>query len=273
MCRAGGTKVTDNIKTTIQDGVGTIVLDRPEVLNALNPDMAAGLNAATGALGADSRVRCVVIKGAGEHFMAGGDVRHFHQLLQTSPANAAEDIGAEIKEVHAAIINIRSMPKPVIASIRGASAGFGMSLVAACDLAIAAEDAVFSLAYCRIGTSPDGGSTWTLPRMVGLKRAMELALLGDRISPQQASDYGLINWVVPAAALDDKTAELAARLACGPAGALARTKALLGDSLATNLASQLDSEKNSFLEGVTGAEFAEGVSAFVEKRAAKFPHN
>jgi 2-(1,2-epoxy-1,2-dihydrophenyl)acetyl-CoA isomerase len=262
--------MADNISTTVEDGVGTIVLDRPQVLNALNPQMAASLKDATAALAADAAVRCVVIKGAGEHFMAGGDVRHFHALLEDSARKAESQIGGEIEDVHAAIVNICSMPKPVIASIRGASAGFGMSLVAACDLAIAAEDAVFSLAYCRIGTSPDGGSTWTLPRMVGLKRAMELALLGDRITPRQASDYGLINWVVPAAELDRATGELAARLASGPAAALARTKALLTESLATDLASQLQAEKSSFLAGVTGPEFAEGVRAFVEKRPARF---
>jgi len=262
--------MSENISTTIQDGVATIVLDRPAVLNALNPEMAGGLKAATGTLGADAAVRCVVIKGAGEHFMAGGDVRHFYKLLQESPDDAEEKIGAEIEDVHAAIINIRSMPKPVIASIRGASAGFGMSLVAACDLAIAAEDSLFSLAYCRIGTSPDGGSTWTLPRMVGLKRAMEFALLGDRIAPQQASDYGLINWVVPTADLDQMTAELAARIAAGPVDALARTKSLFNGSLDAELEVQLAAEKASFLAGVTGPEFAEGVSAFVEKRPARF---
>jgi 2-(1,2-epoxy-1,2-dihydrophenyl)acetyl-CoA isomerase len=263
--------MSDYISTTIQGGVATVVLNRPEVLNALNPEMAKTLKETTGTLAADASVRCVVIKGAGEHFMAGGDVRHFHKLLQGSPQGAGDAIAAEIEDVHAAITSIHSMPKPVIASIRGASAGFGMSLVAACDLAIAAEDSVFSLAYCRIGTSPDGGSTWTLPRMVGLKRAMELALLGDRITPQLASDYGLINWVVPSAELDARTAELAARLAAGPVAALARTKALLSASLSTALEDQLASEKGNFIAGVTGPEFAEGVSAFVEKRAAHFP--
>lgn len=263
--------MSENVSTTIVDGVATITLDRPEVLNALNPEMADGLRDATGALAADETVRCVVITGAGDHFMAGGDVRHFHELLQKAPQDVEKHIGAEIEAVHAAIINIRSMPKPVVASIRGASAGFGMSLVAACDLAIAAENSVFSLAYCRIGTSPDGGSTWTLPRMVGLKRAMELALLGDRVTPEQARDYGLINWVVPAAELTKLTSELAARLAAGPVDALTRTKALLNASLGTGLEAQLAAEKSSFIAGVTGAEFAEGVSAFVEKRPARFP--
>lgn len=260
----------ENISTSIEDGVGTIILDRPEVLNALNPEMAAGLRAATATLGADTRVRCVLIKGAGDHFMAGGDLRHFHALLQESPREAEKRIGAEIEDVHGAIVNIRTMAKPVVASIRGASAGFGMSLVAACDLAISAEDAVFSLAYCRIGASPDGGSTWSLPRTVGMKRAMELALLGDRITPRQASDFGLINWVVPAAELDTLTSELTARLAAGPADALARTKALLNASLSSELQVQLAAEKEKFLSGVTGPEFAEGVSAFVEKRTARF---
>ena len=203
--------------------------------------------------------------------MAGGDVRHFHALLQDSPEDAEKNIGSEIEDVHAAITSIRGMPKPVVASVRGASAGFGMSLVAACDLAIAADDSVFSLAYCRIGTSPDGGSTWTLPRMVGMKRAMELALLGDRITPQQASEFGLINWVVPSAELETMTAELTARLARGPADTIARTKALINASLGAELEDQLAAEKESFLSGVTGPEFAEGVSAFVEKRAARFP--
>lgn len=262
--------MSKNVSTDVDGGVATVVLDRPEVLNALNPEMAEGLSAAVSALAGDDAIRCVVIRGAGEHFMAGGDVRHFNELLRSSPDGAAKAIGGEIDAVHAAITDIRAMPKPVIASVRGASAGFGMSLVAACDLAIAAEDSVFSLAYCRIGTSPDGGSTWTLPRSVGLKRAMELALLGDRITPREACEYGLINWVVPTEALESATRELAERLASGPIEALARTKALLNDSLGNDLETQLSAEKARFIEGVTGAEFSEGVGAFVEKRAARF---
>jgi len=262
--------MSENISTHIDGGVATVTLDRPEVLNALNPPMAEGLKTVTAKLAEDAAVRCVIIRGAGEHFMAGGDVRHFNELVRNSPQHVEDAIGGEIDSVHAAIVSIHTMPKPVIASVRGASAGFGMSLVAACDLAIAAEDSVFSLAYCRIGTSPDGGSTWTLPRSVGSKRAMELALLGDRITPQQALEYGLINWVVPTASLESATTALATRLADGPADALARTKALLRSSFGADLEAQLSAEKACFIAGVTGAEFAEGVSAFVDKRAARF---
>ena len=260
----------ESLSTTIDDGIGTIILNRPQVLNALDREMALALEAVTGQLGADPQVRCVVIEGAGDHFMAGGDVRYFYECLERAPAELQQAIGDEIEAVHGAVINIRTMPKPVVASIRGASAGFGMSLVAACDLALAAEDSVFSLAYIRIGTSPDGGSTWTLPRVVGMKRAFELALLGDRITPEQAREYGLINWVVPTAELGQKTEELARRLADGPAEALASTKALLNGSWSADLASQLKTEKGCFIGGITGPEFAEGVTAFVEKRQAKW---
>lgn len=262
--------MSESLTVAIENGVGTIVLNRPQVLNALDTEMANRLKEETGSLGANPDVRCVVIKGAGDHFMAGGDVRYFYSCLKERPDEVKDIIAGEIDAVHVAIINIRTMPKPVIASIRGASAGFGMSLVAACDLAIAAEESVFSLAYCRIGTTPDGGSTWTLPRLVGMKRALELALLGDRITPQQASDYGLINWVVPTEELEERTAALAARLAAGPINTLASTKALLNSAWALGLEAQLETEKGCFVGGITGPEFTEGVSAFVEKRPAEF---
>ncbi|MDX1434764.1 MAG: enoyl-CoA hydratase-related protein, partial [Gammaproteobacteria bacterium] len=185
-------------------------------------------------------------------------------------ADVGARIGAEIDDVHRAIVHIRTMPKPVVASVRGASAGFGMSLVAACDLALAAVDSVFSLAYIRLGTSPDGGATWTLPRAVGMKRAFELALLGDRITPEQAASFGLVNHVVPTEELEERTAALARRLAAGPWAALAKTKALLNMSWSLDLEAQLTQEKGCFVAGVSGAEFAEGVRAFVEKRAPRF---
>ena len=179
-------------------------------------------------------------------------------------------IEAFIHEVHSLIIAIRRMPKPVVASVSGACAGFGLSFMSAADLAIAADDSYYTLAYTLIGTSPDGGSTYALPRLVGLKKATELALLGDRFDAATAKDYGLVNWVVPAADLAAETEKLAARLAAGPTVAYGRTKALLQRSLDNPLERQLQLEADNFAACAVEPDFAEGVTAFVEKRRAAF---
>jgi len=264
--------MSEPLLTEVAEGIGTIILNRPQELNVLDTAMGAGLARATRGLAEDPGVRCVVIRGAGDNFMAGGDIRHFRHCLDLSPEDRRAAIASEIDAVHESIVNIHRSPKPVIASVRGACAGFGVSLMAACDLAIAAEDSVLSLAYVRIGISPDGGSTWSLARAVGTRRAAELALLGDRLTPRQACDYGLINWVVPTPELEARTFELARRLARGPVHALANTKSLLQAGVSATLEDQLRAEKERFLNGVLGPEFDEGVRAFLEKRPARFPH-
>ncbi|HLJ19476.1 MAG TPA: enoyl-CoA hydratase-related protein, partial [Stellaceae bacterium] len=157
-----------------------------------------------------------------------------------------------------------------IAAVHGAVAGIGMSLVLAADLAIATEDARFTLAYCHLGTSPDGGSTFFLPRTLGMKRAMEVALLGDRLDARTALAWSLVNWVVPTAELSERTMELAHRLAAGPAQAYAGTKRLLGQSLASSLETQLQAEAESFARCAGTEDFVEGVAAFIGKRPPKF---
>ena len=266
------TSPNQTVLAETKDGICTITLNRPEALNALEHDMVAALGAVTGAAREDETVRAVVITGAGDHFMAGGDIKTFKSWVDAEPDKAAlgQKIEGFVHTVHPTVRNLREMEKPVIASVRGSVAGFGMSLMLACDLVVAADDAVFTLAYCHIGQSPDGGSTYALPRTVGLKHAFEIACLGDRFGPEEAKAFGLINRVVAEADLESETAKLAARLANGPTRAYASTKALLNASLHRGLEDQMAAEAAAFGDGATTADFEEGLTAFVEKHPPSF---
>jgi len=250
-----------------RDGaVATLTLNRPEVLNALDLDMSRRLAEAASALEQDATVRCVVLRGAGRGFMAGGDVAGFHAAGDAIPGVA----GTLIDTYHQAVRAFARMPKPVIAALHGPVAGAGMSLALATDLAIAAEDMVMTLAYAAIGTSPDGGATHFLPRLVGRRKAMELALLSDRLDAATALSLGLVNRVVPAADLGAETAKLAARLAAGPTRAHAATRRLIAASFEASLDAQLEAERNAFVGCAGTADFREGVAAFVAKRRPDF---
>ncbi len=260
------------VDVAVSDAICTITLNRPERLNAIDRDMAQALGAVTGAAADDAAIRAVVVRGAGEHFMAGGDLAFFKSWLDEGADRSQQRDRFEnfVREVHPTILALRDMRKPVIAGVHGAVAGFGVSLMLACDLVVAAEDAVFTLAYSLIGASPDGSSTHMLPRMVGLKRAFEIALLADRFGAVEAREWGLVNRVVPAAGLDDAIAELAARLAAGPTHAYGNTKALLNATYDRPLQAQLDAEAASFADCAVSEDFAEGIAAFLDKRAARF---
>ena len=166
----------------LSDHVATLTLNRPQALNALNNLMVDDLRQATAKAAFDPQVRAVVLCAAGDHFMAGGDLKWFRDQLTVPPAERQLRFEAMIASVHAAILNLKGMGKPAIAAVHGAVAGFGMSLMMACDLVMAADNAYFTLAYSNIALSPDGGATWSLPRQVGLKQAMEIALLGERFA-------------------------------------------------------------------------------------------
>jgi 2-(1,2-epoxy-1,2-dihydrophenyl)acetyl-CoA isomerase len=259
-----------NVVVERHEAVLEIVLNRPTVLNAANRELIGELAAAVAAAAEDASARVVLLRGAGTHFCAGGDITMFGELISLEPGARAEALHAIVGQLHPMLVALRRMPKPVVVAVRGAAAGFGLSLVLAADLAIAAEDAVFTSGYIHLGTSPDGGMTMTLPRIVGLKRAVELMFLGDRFDAQRALELGLINRLVPPAALEAEAMALATRLANGPLHAYGRTKRLLESSIGQLLDSQLARETESFAACAATEEFVEGVRAFLEKRQPSF---
>ncbi len=262
-----------DLELTHQDGITTMIFNRPEARNALSIEMRSMLCDALHDAENDSSVRCVVLRGKGEHFMAGGDVKSMAPILEHSPEEIKKQFVLRIHNLHPIMFAMRRMPKPVIACVRGAAAGAGASIAFTSDLVIAAEDAFFTLAYCHIGTSPDGSATFQLPRAVGIKKAMEITLLGDRFNAQTAKDWGLINFVVPTTSLDEETDKLARRLENGPTYVYGRSKALLYRSMESDFESQLQAEAESFGDCASRADFREGVTAFIEKRKPKFTGN
>jgi 2-(1,2-epoxy-1,2-dihydrophenyl)acetyl-CoA isomerase len=252
------------------EGVFEITLNRPDVLNAVNREAIAELAAAVAEAAEDRTARAVLLQGAGSHFCAGGDITMFGELIRLSPEDRRKALYGIVDSLHPLLIRMRHMPKPVVAAVQGAAAGFGLSLVLAADLALAAENAVFTSGYILLGTSPDGGMTATLARIVGLKRAAELMFLGDRFDARRAMELGLVNRIVPAETLAAEAMALAGRLAAGPAHAYARTKALLQATLGDGFDAQLRRETESFAACAATEDFAEGVRAFLEKRAPVF---
>jgi 2-(1,2-epoxy-1,2-dihydrophenyl)acetyl-CoA isomerase len=253
-----------------RDGVFEIVLNRPEILNAANREMLADCAAATAQAEADGATGAVLLRGAGSHFMAGGDIRMFGELVALPPEARRRAFHDLVTALDPMMMRLRQMAKPVVVAVQGAAAGFGLSLVLAADLALAAEDAVFGAGYIHLGTSPDGAMTATLPRIVGLKRAAELMLLGERFDARRALELGIVNRLVPADALLDEARALAARLAAGPREANARTKALLQTALGDGFTVQLEREAESFASCAATEDFVEGVRAFLEKRRPLF---
>ncbi|SFB35604.1 Enoyl-CoA hydratase [Collimonas sp. OK607] len=243
--------------------IARIVFNRPEALNAIDTTMASAFHDACLCISADPMIRVVVLSGAGRAFMAGGDIAQFRDDPQSIPTTL-------IDPMHEGLMVLTSLKVPVVASLQGAVAGAGLSIALACDLAIAAEGTKFNFAYSNLATSCDLGASWSLPRLVGLRRALEIALLPEAINTVSALQIGLINQIVPADNLVDATDALAQRLASGPTVAYGMLKRLMRESLGNSLGTQLNAERASFSACATTSDFKEAVVAFLEKRPPTF---
>lgn len=250
-----------------EDGVATITLNRPDVLNALNYQMAEDLFEAIKKCGEDAAIKTVVITGAGRAFCAGGDVNAMRASFDDSPAAFIKGL---TKRAHKAILGIRNLKKPVIVSINGFATGIGFTMTLACDLRVASEKAYFSSGFIRVGLIPDGGGTYFLPRLVGLGKATELFFTSDVIDANEALKLGIVNKVVPEDDLERSTKELAIKLAKGPPLAIAKTKALINQGLTSDIESQLENERQAQILSSQTDDFKEGLTAFFEKREPKF---
>lgn len=263
--------MTEHLLIDVRDRVATLTMNRPEVRNALSEEMLREMLRFFVEVELDDAVRCIVLRGAGGHFMAGADIGFLNSLSGMPENERSAFCKSRIQQFHNPVVSaIRRLSKPVIASVAGSAAGGGMSYAMACDLIVAAEDAFFVLSQVRIGASPDVSATYHLPRLVGPKKAMEIALLGDRVDAQQAREIGIVNRVVPTVALESETAKLATKLAEAPRMAIASTKGLIIRSLENAFETQLELEADGFGACAGTADWMEGVTAFSEKRAPQF---
>lgn len=250
----------------VADGIAQLTLNRPDAANAFTPELCRDLLGAAIACDERNDIRAVLLTGAGSLFSAGGDLKFF--------ASAGDSLGAALKamtaDLHGAIARIAHMDAPVVCAVNGMAAGAGVSLAIACDFTIAAESARFTLAYTAAGLSPDGSSTWFLPRIVGLRRARELMLTNRMLTAKDAHALDLVDLVVPDEALAGEALSRAAAFATGPTRAYGAAKRLLQDSMTSGLETQMDRESRMIADLSKGADAKEGIAAFVGKRKPAF---
>jgi 2-(1,2-epoxy-1,2-dihydrophenyl)acetyl-CoA isomerase len=256
------------IESAMSDNVCVVTLNRPERLNALTVEVANELKAAIKSAVNDG-ARAIVLTGAGRAFCSGGDIREMEEI-----AAREGDVGAffdePLRELNELISLIRKAPLPIIAAVNGVASGGGCNLALACDLVFAADSAKFNQAFIKIGLSPDIGGTFILPRLVGWKRAAELMFTGEMVTARSASEMGMINGVVADAELMSQVVSLAQKLANAPTAAIAQIKRLLEASAVNNYEAQLELERQAQVQSGKTKDFAEGISAFLEKRSPRF---
>ena len=254
------------ILVSVEAGVQTITLNRPERLNAFNPEMHGLLRAALERAGDDDAIRAVLLTGAGRGFCAGQDLSE-----RDVGSGAAIDLSVTIGTYYNPLVRrMRELPKPIVCAVNGVAAGAGANVALACDIVLAARSASFIQAFAKIGLVPDSGGTWFLPRLAGRARAMGLALLGDKLPAEDAASWGLVWKAVDDDKLMAEAGALARGLAAGPTLAYALVKRALDASETSTLDAQLDLERDLQRKAGLSADYREGVAAFLQKRKAQF---
>jgi len=250
-----------------RDGVMLLTLNRPEVLNSINAGMAEDVKRALGEAAGDPTIRAVLITGTGRAFCSGQDLA---EVLPTL-GQPAPDLGEVVRRQYTPVVRaIRTMEKPVVCAVNGIAAGAGANIAFACDIVVAAEDAVFIQSFGKVGLIPDSGGTFILPRIVGLQRAAALTMLGEKLTADQAKHWGLVYDVVPHTVLAGTSFEVAKRLACLPTRGFGLTKRGFNAAFGNDLETQLALEEQLQFEAGRTADYAEGVRAFIEKRPPRF---
>lgn len=253
------------VSLAVVDGVARLWLERPDAGNSVGPDLAGALADAAASLVGRNDVHVVVLGAAGRAFCVGGDLGYFASADDPSKA-----IHALADQVHAAERSLAALDAPVVARVQGAAAGIGLSLVCAADIVVAGASASFTAAYGAVGLSPDGGQSWTLPRLVGTRRAAELILTNRRVKADEAAAIGLITEAVPDEALDERVAAIVAQLRASSLPALGAAKRLLAASAVRPFDDHLEAEAESIADLAAGADGREGVAAFLAKRKPAF---
>ncbi len=256
----------ETLRYNVENGIATITINRPDSANAMSPVMARELSEVTLESDVNPEVRAILITGSGKMFCAGGDLG----IFADAGVGAKGLIQRMATDLHVALSRLARTDAPVIAAVNGTAAGAGFSLSMAADIAIAADTALFTMAYTNAGLSPDGGSTYFMPRKLGDRRTRELMLTNRLLTAEEAQDWGVVNQVVPADDLIDIAYKQALKFAEGPTRAFGATKSLLNRSYETSLEAQMELESRSIAELVATDDGQEGIKAFLAKRKPTF---
>lgn len=255
----------DSVLLTVEEGVATLTLNRPEAGNQFDETMAETLERVATTIAADDDVRVIVLRGSGKAFCFGGDIAFF--AASDDPATTLHGMATHL---HVAMRALAAAGPPIVAVVQGRAMGVGLSFVALADVVVAGEAAKFSAGYSGVGLTPDGGMTWTLPRKVGIAQATDLMLRNAQLSAQDALRLGIVTEVVADDELQDRASAVIAELAQGPTATYAAIRGLLQQSLGSSLTDQLEAERASIFQRAGSPEGREGVRAFTERRRPDF---